>query len=205
VGYNIYPGSISIDTNGIIVDPGNCAGVLDGNSMSSEQGSLYVGAANSPAEGDLFIVTLGGCTLEPGGDVSVTVSENALRSGVVMEDPEETPTVNLTGCTVNICEYPPVCQCWGDVVGNTSPAPDGIVNTADLGAFMGLLGPVGPPFDLGTVPPGYECWDIAGSVSPVPDGVLNMADLCAMMAWLGPRWPCVWCEPGCMPAPPSGP
>ncbi|MHC4213131.1 MAG: DUF7901 domain-containing protein, partial [Planctomycetota bacterium] len=31
------------------------------------------------------------------------------------------------------------CPCYGDVVGNTSPAPDGIVNSADLAAFMGLL------------------------------------------------------------------
>jgi hypothetical protein len=100
-GYYIHPGSISIDSNGHVDDLGSCAGVLDGNSMTSEQGSLYVGAANAPAEGDLFIVTLGGCTYEPGGDVSVTVSENALRRGVVMEDPDVAPSsVNLTGCTV---------------------------------------------------------------------------------------------------------
>ncbi|MHC4212438.1 MAG: hypothetical protein ACYSWP_03590 [Planctomycetota bacterium] len=96
------------------------------------------------------------------------------------------------------------CPCYGDVVGSTSPAPDGIVNMADLAAFMALLGPVGPPYDYGPPPPYHECLDLAGSASPVPDGWLNMADLGAMMGFLGPFGP-PFNSGQCMPAPPTGP
>jgi len=75
---------------------------------------------------------------------------------------------------------------------------------ADVGAFMGFLGPFGPPFNAGPVPPGMECLDLAGAASPVPDGVLSMADLGAMMGFLGPYGP-PFNSGTCMPAPPTGP
>jgi hypothetical protein len=209
-GYNIHPGSISIDNDGNVVDWGTCAGTdLDSNALASEQGSLYVGAANEPAPGALFIITLGGCMQTEGGDVVVAVSPNVLRGGVVMED-ASAPTAVDTSDTATVSMLagsycgPACASCMGDVVGNTGPDPDGIVNTADLGALMGLLGPLGPPFDYGSVPEGYACLDIAGSTSPVPDGVLNTADLGAMMAFLGPFGP-PFDSGQCMPAPPSGP
>ncbi len=101
------------------------------------------------------------------------------------------------------------CPCWGDIVGSTSPAPDGIVNTADLGAMLGLLGPLfgsSPPYEVCPVPTGWECMDLAGSTSPAPDGCINTADLGAMLGYLGPLFGSTPAYQGpCMPAPPSGP
>ena len=193
-GYYIYPGSININASGEVDDYGTCAGVIDGNHMTSEQGSAYVGAANEPAEGDLFIVTLGGCTLEDPNVVAVTVSLNALRGGIVMEDAGAATTVVLNGCTVNMGECcagdcGPICP--GDVAGSTSPEPDGIVNTADLGALLGLLGPLfgsTPPYEVCPIPVGFECMDLAGSTSPAPDGCINTADLGALLGYLGPLY-----------------
>ena len=66
--YGIYPGSISIDASGNVTNWGSCAGAgMDSNLVATEQGSLYVGA-NTPAQsGDLFIITLGGCTVDENG------------------------------------------------------------------------------------------------------------------------------------------
>ncbi len=101
------------------------------------------------------------------------------------------------------------CPCWGDIVGSTSPAPDGIVNTADLGALLGLLGPLfgsSPPYEVCPVPAGFECMDLAGSTSPAPDGCINTADLGALLGYLGPLFGSTPPYEGpCMPAPPSGP
>lgn len=203
--YYIYPGSISINASGDVTDYGTCAGEQDGNTMASEQGSLYVdGVDPYPVPGDLFIVTLAGCTLVPDGNVVVSVSENQLRGGIVMEDPEVPPvSVDVSAtATVTVCVISG-CTCWGDVAGDVSPAPDGKVNTSDLAAFMGLLGPLGPPFSVGSVPAGWECMDIAGDISPASDGNLNTSDLAALMGYLGPLGPPF--DGPCMPAPPSGP
>jgi hypothetical protein len=203
-GYIIYPGSIDIDASGNVTDYGTCAGVLSGPDMTSEQGSLYVGAANAPAPGALFIITLAGCREGDDANVVVSVSENVLRGGVVMEDagaPSGGVDVSDTALVETCLEG---CACFGDVVGSTSPDPDFKVNTADLAALMGLLGPLGPPYDMGYVPAGWECMDLAGSTSPVPDDNLNTADLGALMGFLGPFGAPY--DPGiCMPAPPSGP
>jgi hypothetical protein len=185
-GYKIYPGSIQIDAGGNVTDYGTCAGELDVNVMTSEQGSLYVGAANEPDEGALFILTLRGCTKDESGNVSVTVSENALRGGVVMEDPNLDPTVNLTGCTVNIGECPG-CDCMADITDITGGgAPDGTVNFGDLMKIyvqMITVYPAGDPtfvFDIG-LPAGFECADITDITGAgPPDGTINFGDLMAI-------------------------
>jgi hypothetical protein len=198
-GYYIYPGSIAIDAGGNVTDYGTCAGVLGSNDLTSEQGSLYVGAPNAPAPGDLFILTLGGCTLGD-GNVGVTVSENQLRGGVVMEDAgAPSGSVILVGCDVEI----PICaeegcQCFGDVSGPTG-VPDGSVSTSDMGALLGVLGAAGPPYNVCPVPAGFECMDLSGPTG-VPDGCLSTADMGALLSYLG-----VVVGPpyvgGCMPAP----
>ena len=141
--YNIHPGSISIDAGGTVTDYGTCAGAgLDSNTMASEQGSLYEdGVDPYPVEGDLFIITLEGCTVVADGNVVVSVSENQLRGGIVMEDPEVPPesvdvsataTVNVGTCTT---------LCLGDMDGN------GFVNTTDLGMMVNLIAPA-PGFSV---------------------------------------------------------
>lgn len=120
--YWVYPGSIvivsgSIDSNGTpVADPcdapgGTQAGV-NTPGMTVEMGSLYtgVGAGNEPSvSGTLlhFMVDR---------DCNVTISENTVRGGIVMEDPDEDADPNITGgSTYGTCGPGP-CYTGPDVV-----------------------------------------------------------------------------------------
>jgi hypothetical protein len=187
--YGIYPGSISIDASGNVTDWGSCAGSgIDSNLVSTEQGSLYVGA-NTPAQsGDLFIITLGGCTCSDTGEFTVTVRENVVRGGIVLEDPNEYPIVVLPSPAVvsymSLCAgCGPYCNCLGDISGPMG-VPDGVVSTSDMGAILGLLGAAGPPYSVPLPDSSWECMDISGPTG-VPDGLISTADMVALLAYLG--------------------
>jgi hypothetical protein len=169
--YGIYPGSINIDATGTIADWGTCAGAgLESNTVASEQGSLYIGPANAPAQsGDLFIITLGGCTLDGNGEVTVSITEDAIRGGIVLENPDIAANVTLPGdVTVNMgnCGWGG-CACMGDYTGPTG-VPDGVVSTSDMGAMLGLLGAAGPPYVVSPIPAGWECMDLSMELSALP-------------------------------------
>jgi hypothetical protein len=112
--YYVYPGSISIDASGTVSDWGECvcsgySGTQSGlgePNVTIEMISNYVGEANAPAtSGDLVIIPL-----ECNADVSV--SENTILGGVVMEDPNEDPIVSTSGCSVSeCCGEEPECLC----------------------------------------------------------------------------------------------
>lgn len=111
-GYWVYPGSIVIDANGDITDEGSavCDGSYPGTPAAAdvitvEMGSLYEKGVESAPDQSGTILTF---TVDCNGaaDCNVTISENAIRGGVVMEDPEMVPVVNLTGCPV-VCAEPP--------------------------------------------------------------------------------------------------
>ena len=98
-GYGIFMGSIDLSTpsNPIWntpVAPGSAPDdpcQLGSDGITIEMGSLYTGA-NSPPDpcGTLCTIRVGsdsGCTL--------TISANGLRGGIVLEDPDVTPTTNL--------------------------------------------------------------------------------------------------------------
>ena len=101
--YEIYPGSIQIAGDGTVSDDGSClcdasyAGTkpgLDTNEVTVEMGSLYVGEA--PDDTAVVVeVTVVGC-----GPVELSIAENAIRGGIVMEDPDAEPTVLLTGASI---------------------------------------------------------------------------------------------------------
>lgn len=153
--YNIHPGSIDISPAGVIDDLGTCAGEQDTNSMTSEQGSLYVGD-NAPVPGDLFIITLGGCgEVGSSGDVVVTVSENALRGGVVMEDADGPDgSVISDGITINIgeCAIAGCATCVGDVDGN------GYLTTADITTLFNQIAGLGSPYWV--ITDAADCGDV---------------------------------------------
>jgi hypothetical protein len=189
--YGIYPGSISIDSSGNVTDWGTCAGAgLGSNSVATEQGTAYAEGDPAPAQsGELFIITLGGCTRDTNGEVTVSITEDALGGGVVLEDPDVAATVILPSpVTVSgiptDCGGQPPCYCWGDVTGATG-TPDGLVSTSDMGAMLALLGAAGPPYSV-PIPPGEEwyCMDITGP-SGVPDGIISTADMAALLSYLG--------------------
>jgi hypothetical protein len=156
-GYTIYPGSIVIDEDGVVTDDGTCLcddsypqtlPGLDSNGVTIEMGSLYAEGEDPPAQsGTLAEICICGC--DP---VNVSISENAIRGGVVMEDPEATPTVVLNGCSVNtlpVCVEPTcwdnVGQCGGQGLGDGTC--NGSIDFADLaqlkGSFFKNKGDVG--------------------------------------------------------------
>lgn len=94
--YWVYPGSIHIDEYGEVVDFGSpvaspeMPGTLDGlgtSGMTIEMGSLYMGEANAPPTTGVLL------TFTVSATCNVTVTENALRGGVVLEDPTKDPIV----------------------------------------------------------------------------------------------------------------
>ena len=142
--------------------------------VTIEMVSNYVGDANAPNQinVDLVIITLD-------GDATVSVDENTILGGVVMEDPNLDPTVITSGCAVEGCSGPvldclvdegggdpeyaawvslgkPDCwcyrkQCRGDIDG-LSPGPFA-VELLDLAAFKAA-------FNQFVLPPGGECADL---------------------------------------------
>jgi hypothetical protein len=73
--------------------------VEDSNGITIEMATLYEGAAPSMS-GELIRVYFDtGC-------FNVTISENEIRGGVVMEDPDATVDVNCTGCAVEVGCFP---------------------------------------------------------------------------------------------------
>ena len=175
-GYQIHPGSISIDAGGTVTDYGTCAGSIDGNDLTSEQGSLYeAGVDPPPVPGDLFIITLGGCAIGA-TTADVSVSENALRGGIVMEDAGAPAAVSLVGCTVTVNECPAGgCQtCLGDLSG------DGWVMVPDLFMMIGKLGTAGAPFTIPSTDPLYQdCADMNG------DNWIMVPDYFMLLGMLG--------------------
>jgi len=192
-GYGIFPGSIEIDVNeasptyGEVLsygspmapagDPG-AAGDLGGQAITLELGSVYVGDANSPGPGGLL------CTLAYTGVGTLTITENAIRGGIVMED------VALEPALVLATDVPlgAGCACYGDVSGPTG-APDGQVSINDLSALVGLLLGQSPYKDNaatgynGPIPEGWLCMDMSGPTG-VPDGQISINDLSKLVGVL---------------------
>jgi hypothetical protein len=112
-GYGIFPGTIDINDSGGVEDYGTPVapatapdgpGQLPSASIVIEMGSLYDDPNNKP----LLIGKLCSVYVSGEGSVCVTLSEeDTYRGGVVMEDPNEDPTVVLDdGCCL---EFEPPC------------------------------------------------------------------------------------------------
>jgi len=184
--YYIYPGSIDIDSQGNVQDFGSCLcdsgypGTLPGldtNGVTVEMGSLYAEGEPAPAKsGTLLELTIQGC-----GDVNVVLAENAVRGGVVMEDPDETPTVNLTGCTASLASCaPPECvkstapfyadwvalgkpDCWC-YPRNCKGDADGQIQYGLFWVYTNDLNILKNAFAQNPLPPGGECADFARDI-----------------------------------------
>ena len=137
--YRIYPGQIVIvDGNVTDYNTPYAPGTLGSGAVTVELASLYTEDANYSGDpnygfgmqpgqsGTLLTVTVS-------GDCTLSIAENAARAGIVMENPDESPNVTITGIAITCCSYP-ACwdyptQCHGDADGS------GTVNTADWPHF----------------------------------------------------------------------
>jgi len=189
--YYIYPGSIQFDVAGngetYISDLGSPMAEQTVSGGVIEMASLY--AANDPnhssappSSGGLVKFRI---NCPPGGPVTVKIALNTKRGGVVLEDPNVSPTVTLPVDLVVICAEQNKCwlcptQTYGDATGSVALSPpDGKVNIYDLLALRKAYGTnsATSPHGKGVVQ--YNCCtDFCGSTagSP-PDGKVNIYDL----------------------------
>jgi len=150
--------------------PGDTQGGIETGGVTLEMGSLYVDA-NVPDLGPAVL-----CRLKVDRTCNMTVTVNAGRGGVVLEDASTVVPV-LTGATgVEVVCEAAGCACYGDAY------VDGQVNIDDLAAIVGYLGSysgTSPPY---TVPVTAEtdCYDVNG------DNFISIDDLAAIVGYLGP-------------------
>jgi hypothetical protein len=130
--YRIYPGQIVIvDGNVIDYNTPYVPGDLGDANVTIEMGSLYTTDANyasDPNAGYNKIPGLSGTLLKfyVSGNCTYAVTENAIRGGIVMEDPNEDPSVTLcSGSVVVGCIVP-------NVVGGSKAAADAAITAAGL-------------------------------------------------------------------------
>jgi len=130
VGYWVHPGSIVIAGNQVTNEGKACVSGLGTNQIIIEEASLYAAIdplhPTPPAQTQnlfKFKVSKNDCT--------VTVTQNAIRGGVVMEDGT---TPGITGGTCVISMYPNTCwndvSCPGQSLGDATC--DGSINILDL-------------------------------------------------------------------------
>jgi hypothetical protein len=126
-GLGIFPGTITIDAGGNVTDygspvapqsdlPGDTLGGLGTGGITVEMGSLYVDGNAPPTSGLLCTITLDSTV-----DTTVTIVANVSRAGngVVLEDPDEVATVNLSTCPYSPpggCFYAGMVDCCGQTV-----------------------------------------------------------------------------------------
>jgi hypothetical protein len=176
--FYVYPASITI-TGGVITDQGTPVSESDASSMIIGMGSLYAAGdpchTSPPAENGVLLVF----HVQNDKACHINIDQNAIRGGVVMEDPtqEFNPSyVYIIEC--DISDPPPPCSCYGDVTADNS------VSIADLSAIVAMLSPAyagtTPPYTAEPIPPGYECADVTG------DDAVSIADLSAIVAYLVP-------------------
>jgi len=141
--YYVNPGSVVIVggniTGSLVCDAVEYAGTkagLNTDAITTEQGSLYVGDANSPggagtgSSGILF-------SFKVDTSCTVDVNVNPIRGGVVMEDPDEDPgLVIVDGCALVVPPACWACPWWpkGDLDG------DGYVTGGDVIPILNFFG-----------------------------------------------------------------
>lgn len=183
-GYGIFPGTIDLSTPetpgwgdpvAYVDDPGT-AGVLGDPVITIEMGSLYEFSGeplNAPLDDD------GGnpvklCEVRVTESCTITITEEPVRGGVVLEDPDVDPTVIIAPPCSIVCE--PACWSYphfaeGDANG------DNAISFADLSPLMTAWGTTKgqPGFDA--------CVDFN------KDDAISFADLSPLMANWGMTWP----------------
>jgi len=180
--YTIYPGSIVINqTTGEIDDNGSPIadrsqypqdspaydGTLPGigsSGVTVEMGSLYLDQNDAPPwSGDLFQFYVD-------KDCTVSIAENTVRKGVVLEDASTTFNINSPGCSVVISSC---STCLGDMDG------DGWLSPTDVSDLVSALLPYETNY-YWTLAPAGSCGDLNS------DGWFSPDDISALVSVLLP-------------------
>ena len=186
--YYVYPGSIqfAVDSNGAtyINDLGSPVAEQDPNGGVIEMASLYAASdpnhPSAPGPGPANLLTF---RVNANNAQTVTLSLDTKRGGIVLKDPNVTPSHNLPQalnvCSQNMCWLCPT-QTYGDATGSVALSPpDGKVNIYDLLALRKAYGTNSATSPHGKGVGQYNCCaDFCGTTagSP-PDGKVNIYDL----------------------------
>lgn len=130
--------------------------------MTIEAGSLYrTDETPPPPSGELFQFTVD-------QNCNVTIAENQIREGIVLEGANPMSSFSSPGCTVGFCD-----TCTGDLSGDDWLSPD------DISALVSELLPYASAYYWVPTPPG-SCGDIAS------DDWLSPEDVSALVSVLLP-------------------
>jgi hypothetical protein len=198
--YFIHPGSFDVNESGVVQGTVVCDACYPGtqagpgsSSMSTEQGSLYeIGVDPAPNQVDVVLFKF-----RVDGDCTVDINENTIRGGVVMENPDENPTVDTSSsCEVSLAACWP-CYTLGDIAGKpwvNGGAPDGLVDGFDVTKLGSKWGSTSTDTDWDA------CLDVGGKPwinGGAPDGVIDGFDLTKLGASWGQT--CATGLSGCCP------
>jgi hypothetical protein len=132
---------------------------LGSGGVTIEMGSLYASGETPPPDtGDLLTLTVS-------GPCNVSIAENVIRGGIVLEDPSLSADPTLGSCQVTVG-----CPCLGDT------DTDDDIDLSDLMAIVNRLVAAGSPFRI-PVGPG-DCADMD------QDGDVDLSDLMAVVNML---------------------
>lgn len=189
--YDVFPGTIEIDENGIVTNPGtavapggdpeSCSG--DPNCRTIEMGSLYVGEGNAPATSGVLLA------FQVDGNCDIVITGNVIRGTVVLEN-VSVADINAPGCTVDYLDCyegpnptqwalqgkPKAWCCDGQQLGDSSSTTpgqsDGACNVLDLFAVKRAWGKNFATGPWGTANGEYNC-----AADHNHDGYVNVLDL----------------------------
>ena len=178
-GYGIFPGTIQIDGSGNVTDwgspiapstaPGAAGSGLGTNKIVIEMGSLYKDANVPLKSGTLLKFRVNDKWSQ------LTITENTERGGLVMENPNESVTLNAPVFTI---------ICPADICGKKNGPRDGKVDSWDLGR---LVNNYGVPF----IPTQWFTdtrTDVAGKKYGPPDGNCDSWDLGVLVNNYNENW-----------------
>jgi hypothetical protein len=175
-GYGIFPGRIQIDANGIVIgwgtpegDPSQHSDTKPGiphQGITIEMGSLYVDDVNAPASsGTLCRFRVEGHTVT----ANVSVSENGIRGGIVLEDPDAEANVVLNGLVLSESKLIANVQTWIDKGRPQAWCCEGHQNgDANNDGNLNV-------FDIIKIKSEWGSWDCQADVTE--DGNLNVFDI----------------------------
>ncbi len=179
----VHPGGINI-VGGVVEQDGNAwadpctyegtRGGFDTNGVTIEMASLYKGAVNAPPDSGVL------CSFTVTSACLVSITENTIRGGVVLEDTNSaTAVLDLSGATnVPVGPVGPT-HCPGDW------NHDGTVTLGDLMAMISAMAPT-----YGDAPPA-SYYNSDGDWNN--DGTMTLGDLMAFISAMAPTYGDVPC------------
>jgi len=178
LGYGIFPGSITIVGDAVTDDGTPVASGLGTGTVILEMGSLYVDA-DPNAPGKMGVL----CSVVVTGSGTVTVAEEPIRGGVVMEDPTEAPVVDVSASvTAPYAEPWPQCDDY-NLTKTIDSLTDPVVDATDVQKMITYITTNKVAPTVWVVPPTHPAYDVRYNFDQ-GSPVIDAADVQALMSYI---------------------